>query len=387
MGEHGRPPAWVEAFTAGLKQLSGEATVTVVARDAAGRLPAASMPRATVIVFEHGPGPLDADALPALQAFLSGGRGCVVLGATPAGWSAYPRFFDDVLGATAGEVFAGGAPMNVISLYPHPIFSGVPRFETKRPMPAFNLTAGDVQLIMEGTVGEQTTPLGWVRRRAAGRVVHLVPSGGDLWADASYRRLVANAVLWSAGVPIADAVAGVQRTFMPESYPGSIALTLPNGPSVCLDPVRGGINYVWDGDFVDLRPRWLTKQGAPARIFGDVFYVEKAWQPLRAGSPGAPPDFQFRGYALRDGLPEFHYVVGGRDVFERISSAEKGTGIVRRFRVGAGERPLWMTLESQTGAEVILRGLERDGPAASYAARAAGEFTIEIRRREGGGIR
>jgi hypothetical protein len=52
---------------------------------------------------------------------------------------------------------------------------------------------------------------------------------------------------------------------------------------------------------------------------------------------------------------------------------------VRQFRVAPGATTLWLRLEPQTNAEIVLRGLERDGNVASFPSHAAGEFTIEIR--------
>ena len=169
---------------------------------------------------------------------------------------------------------------------------------------------------------------------------------------------------------------------MPDSYPGAFAITFPNGPGVCFDPVRGGINYIWDGEFVDLRPRWRTKQGEPARPIGEVFYRESEWQPMRGGTPDGPADFEFRGYALHDGYPEFHYSVGGRDVRERLTTLADGT-LVRKFHVGAGAAPLWIRFEPQPDAAVSVRGLERDGATGCFSSRAGGEFAIEIRRGKG----
>jgi hypothetical protein len=67
-------------------------------------------------------------------------------------------------------------------------------------------------------------------------------------------------------------------------------------------------------------------------------------------------------------------------VHERLTAVEGG-GLRRTFRVGPGTTPLWLVLEPQTEAAVTIRGLERDGNVATFASRAAGEFTIEIRRR------
>jgi len=377
-----------ESFRAALaktleRTLGTGVTVTSAAKNADGTLSLASLRSAHAAVFVRGPGPLGDGDTAELRSFLKAGKGSVILAAARDKWDAVPGFFPEYLGAEPGGRFADGAPMSVINLFPHSIYTDVTRFETRQPMLLWHKLAADAQLIMEGTVGEDTTPLAWVRRRKTGRICHVVPAESALFSDASYLQIVANAVLWSDGRAIPHAQPIVQRTFMPESYPGSFAITFPNGPGVCFDPVRGGINFVWDGDFVDLRPRWLTKQGEPPRIFGKVFYREKAWQPLREGAPTRDSEFRFRGYALKAGGPEFHYQIDGRDIFEAISANAQGTGITRRFRVGAGAGPLWISLEPQTDAEIALTGLVRDGDHATFASASAGEFTIEIRRKSG----
>jgi hypothetical protein len=365
--------------------LRGTAVAPVAAGGAAGRLD--GLATADVVLVFRGPGVLDPADRARLRDFLQGGRGAVVLGAAAEAWPASADLLAEMLGAVAGGAFAGGAPLTVINLFPHPILSGVEHLDTREPVVSFGQLADDVQMIIEGTVGEATAPLAWVRRSPARRFCHVVLAGDDVAGTAVYQRLVANAVRWAGNRPIPGARPVVQRTFMPEAHPGSFALTFPGGPSVCLDPVRGGINYIWDSDFVDLRPRWITKQGAPARLFGAAFYAEKAWQPLRAGSPDDPGPLRFRGYTLKAGAPEFHYQVGGRDVFETITALEGGEGVVRTFRVGPGARPLWVNFEDQPGASVSTRGLERDGRAGTFAASAGGEFQIVIRRRIGGVIR
>lgn len=369
------------ALAANLQQDSNAATVTSAPLRPDGGLTLQPLRAAHAAVFVHGPGALNEPDAAALREFIGSGRGCVVLGATADAWTAEPRFVPEYLGATPNGIFGQGAPMAVINLFPHAIYTGVERFETRAPMPAWQKLAEDAQIIMEGTVGEETTPLAWLRRVAGGKICHLVPCSTALFEDPAYVQIVANAVRWSAGRAIPHAQPIVQRTFMPESYPGSFAITFPRGPTVCLDPVRGGINFISDGDYVDLRPRWLTKQGAPARVFGTVFYQEKAWQPLRAGSPTRESKFEFRGYTLQPEGPEFNYEIDGRAVHESLAATPDGLGVVRRFRVGAGHAPLWLNLEAQPDAEVVLQGLEHDGPNASFSAQTAGEFTIVIRRR------
>lgn len=387
IGAEGRSGRELDGLQAALERTSGPSGLAVVVTASAGggRLREA-LRSADVALVHRGPGALGADDAAALRDFLHSGKGLVVLGAEAQEWTAVPGFFPEILGADAGAIFAHGAPMTIINLFPHPICTGVVRFETGQAMAAYSKLEDDVQLIMEGTVGEETTPLAWVRRRPAGRVFHLVPADPGLMGDPVYRKIVANAVRWTAGRPIPGAQPSVQRTFMPDAHPGAFAITFPNGPGVCLDPVRGGINYIWDGDFVDLRPRWLTKQGAPARIFGGSFYRENRWQPLRLGAPGGEPNFRFRGYTLQAGGPEFHYEIDGRDVHETIRALDDGQGIVRQFRVAAGAQSLWVNLEAQPDAEVVTRGVERDGNTCCFPSHAAGEFTIEIRRKPGGSL-
>ncbi|MFM7748924.1 MAG: hypothetical protein ACKPB0_00730, partial [Opitutaceae bacterium] len=279
--------------------------------EANGSVRGSSPAQAEALLILRGPGPA---AAPDVRRLMETGRPTVVIGADPAAWGGSAGFIAERLGADRGVAFAGGTPLRTISLFPHPILTGTEKLETEEAIPTWTKLAEDAQLIMEGITGEETTPLAWVRTTGSGRIGHLVPSTPTLLATPEYRRIITHALLWTARRPIPGAMPVLQRTFLPESHPGAFAITFPEGVGVCLDPVRGGVNFAWEGDFVDLRPRWLTKQGAPARIFGPAFYTEKTWQPLRAGAPGANSSWRFRGYALRDGAPEFRYAVAGREV-------------------------------------------------------------------------
>jgi hypothetical protein len=381
---------WVEAPSAGAgADALGRALAAHVDLDRAPTPRGASVARGAggiakghldAVVVVGGPGAkLSADELAWWRELLASDAGLVVIGAEPDQWPA-ALALKSWLGATAAGPFAEGASLSVINLFPHPILGGITRLETTRPAQRYPPLPDDAWMIIEGTAGEATTPLAWVRARARGRLCHLALAGPELFADPAYQQLVANALHWTARRAVPHARPVVQRTLMPEAHPGAFAVTLPDGPSLCLDPVRGGVSYVWEGDFADLRPRWLTKQGEPARIGGEVFYRETGWQPWRADAPDAEPRFEFLGYALEEGYPEFHYRIGGRDVYESFRGAPGG-GLLRRIRVGAGTATLWLRLEPQAGARVELRGLERDGDFACYAGREAGEFTIEISRR------
>jgi len=325
----------------------------------------------------------------AVRKFLERGGGMVVLGSGAGTWTDWPEFEPDVLGARYGAKFANGAPMRVINLYPHSIFTGVDHFETTQAMWRCDL-GSDVQVIMEGTVGEDTVPMGWVCRHRGGRVACFQPGGRFLLGDPQFRGIISNSVLWAAKHPVPGARTLVQRTCMRDAYPGALAVSFPGGPSLCFDTVRGGINYIWDGDFVDLRPWWTARHGDPLRTFaarfsGDILYRERSLSPaLHLGSGNDQSVFHFRGFRLgKDGCPELLYSVGGREITEELHPVIGGMGVECTFRVASGASPLWLRLEGGSSADIAVAGAARDGDYVRFDAAAAGVFDVTIRGRTG----
>src|SRR5690606_11192326 len=73
----------------------------------------------------------------------------------------------------------------------------------------------------------------------------------------------------------------VYRTMMPDAGPSAFAVRFQeSGVALCYDPVRGGVNYVWNGGF-DLKPTVSGKINKLAVVEGLPFYQEKEWYPLR----------------------------------------------------------------------------------------------------------
>jgi type 1 glutamine amidotransferase len=322
-----------------------------------------------------------------LRRYVEGGRGLVVLGAGGGVWSDWPEFGPEILGVRCGGIFAQGAPLRIISLFPHPIFTGVERFDTAQTIIRCEVDPED-QVVMEGTSGEETTPMGWVRREGRGRVVALVAAAPSQMGDADFLRLLANSVRWAADRPIPGAQTLVQRTSMADAFPGALAICFPAGPSLCYDTVRGGINYIWNGDFVDLHPWWTARHGDPLRAFaarysGEAIYREKDLSAaMHVGTRGEQSAYHFRGYRLRgDGFPELYYTVGGREVTEDLEAAADGVGVVRTFHVSAGAAPLWLKLSGDSAAEIAVGGAERDGNLVHFDAPGGGDFSVTIRQR------
>ena len=359
------------------------AKVTVIAGSASAAMPSLSTLRTCdAALFYACNGELGAENARLLRAFLDAGKGLVVVRPGEKPWRSWAEFAPQVLGAKLDGKFANGYPMHVINLFPHAIFTGVTRLETRQQMPQYVELAGDAQMIMEGTVGEATAPLAWLRQLGPSRICCVLPGDADLFRDPDFERLLRNALLWTTRHPIPGARALVQRSYLADAYPGALSVTLPGGPVLCWDPVRGGMSQVWDGDFVDLRPRWITKQGQPARIGGEEFFRDAGRGPFWLGSGADEVPFQFKGYSVAGEFPELYYEVGDRAIREELRPLPSGMGVSRRFHVGPGTTPLWYRVDPQAAAEVVATGLQREDRGFAFASKGAGEFTIEVRQRK-----
>jgi len=346
-----------------------------------------SAEQADLAVVWRGPGARDSSGAAAFARFLERSRALVVLGADPAAWPGGEPEVAALLGAAPGGSFAQGAAPTVLSDYGHPITTGVTEPSAPPPLRLWSGLAADTFVLQEATAGEETAPLAWIRKGATRRLVHLAALNAATLREASGRRLVTQAVWWSTGRPVPSATPQVQRTVLPDAHPGSFALTFPEGVGVCLDPVRGGINYLWAGEFADLRPRWLTKQGAPARLDGPVWYqesAEPAWR-MAAGGPAAP--WRFRGHTARAGTTEFHYEITGRTVTERPTPLPEGQGLTRHFTVGPGKHTLWLRLAPQAGVRIDVTGAQREADHAAFTEESGGEFTVRLLRADGEAVR
>ena len=305
-----------------------------------------------------------------------------MLAADPAVWPGGAPALATLLGATPGGDFAQGAAPTVLSDYGHPITTGITEPPSAHPLRLWSGFAADSFVLQEATVGEETVPLAWIRKDSARRLVHLAALTPVSLRETNAQRMITQAVWWALGKPVPGAASHLQRTVLPDAHPGSFALTLPAGVGICLDPVRGGINYVWAGEFADPRPRWLTKQGAPARLDGPVWYRETAEPAWRTAAEGPAAAWRFRGHSTRDGMPEFHYEIAGREVWERLTAAPDGRSLTRRFTVGPGPQALWLRLAPQAGVAIEVSGARQSAEHAGFTGEVAGEFTVRLRRQD-----
>ena len=147
----------------------------------------------------------------------------------------------------------------------------------------------------------------------------------------------------------------VQRGFLPDSSPRSIAVGLPGGVSFCFDVAECRLRYAWSGGFLNMKPTWHDRGAAPPELGGAKFFTAPDTMTLRAGDRGAPPRVKFLGYALIKGLPEFRYQVDGADVKQRITAVEGG-GLCCTFEVNDTAAPV--TFLPPANAKVTAAGRE-----------------------------
>lgn len=336
----------------------------------------------TAVFFVRRKTPAPAD-LALIREFVDSGKGFVALRTTSHAWENWPEFDQDVLGAKYRGTFAKKPTSAIVNVYPHAVFTGNETFAgyADQEIYAYENLASDAQVLMEAVVGEKTVPLAWARVHRGGRVFYLAPGGIDYFRNPRYQGVVGNAVLWVARRPIPGATAIVQRTFMPDAAPGAFAVTFPEGPGACYDPARGGLNYIWEGDFVDLRPRWTTKQGEAPNLFGPIYFKDREPQPWRTGSDARGADYQFLGYRLGKAGPTFKYTVDSRGVEETWQALAGGTGLKRIFRV-EGRGPLWLMVPDQPDAELTVTGATREKDRVRFEPTAAHTaFELTIRRK------
>jgi hypothetical protein len=170
----------------------------------------------------------------------------------------------------------------------------------------------------------------------------------------------------------------VYRTMMPDSGPSSFAVGLGADFGLSYDPGRGGVNYIWRGEFADLGPTVRAKINNPAEIRGAIVYRESIRYPLRLNDREREPKFEFKGYSLLGDAVEFRYLLDGVLVREEIRASPDGRGVARRFRLSGPLERWWYLVEPQPGVEVSSAEGFWNEQRTSLSGSGGREFTIVV---------
>ena len=169
-----------------------------------------------------------------------------------------------------------------------------------------------------------------------------------------------------------------QRIFMPNSGPASIAVALPGNLNYCWDAGQCRLRYAWRGPFIDASAHWLGNGREPASVPKEPWWsAEKGKFPFKIADAGASPAVKFLGYKIAAGLPEFHYEVGGAEVFETITPAPGDTGLVLHYRIPKLAHPLEFSLAPANAKLASSAGAFDSGNLRLTPAQAA-DFTVTL---------
>lgn len=161
----------------------------------------------------------------------------------------------------------------------------------------------------------------------------------------------------------------VQRIFMPNASPASIAVALDDTNSLCWDAGSCRLRYAWTGGFIDGFPYWQGNGSSLAKVTGTVKYTEQA-------SPfGKDVAVKFLGYKVMGGLPVFRYSAGGQTVTESYSPVSEGTGFVRSFTV-VTKAPLILDFPAQSGVSITTDKGKLEGGKLTLTPAEAAAFTL-----------
>jgi hypothetical protein len=172
----------------------------------------------------------------------------------------------------------------------------------------------------------------------------------------------------------------VFRTFMPGAGPSAFGVVLRPALALCYDPLRGGVNQVWEGT-LDLKPTLQAKINQPAQVQGRVFYQETTVQPLRVDDAGKVPERRFKGYRYGRSSVTFEYTLDGVPIHETLSATEDGRGLQRVFNLPP-EVTLYLIADAQVNAEVTFEGGTEVSPGVWKLTGAPGAvFSVKIQPR------
>ena len=178
--------------------------------------------------------------------------------------------------------------------------------------------------------------------------------------------------------PADSATAIVHRTFMPNSSPAAIAVSLPGGHSFCWDAGNCRLRYVWRGGFIKKNGsfgRWRTLP----TIEGQIYHQESNF-PIRFESWNEqPPETDFMGYRMVGGIPEFRYQANGVEFTEFLAKLPGMSGLSRRFKIENPPSDLFFKVDPDEGVEMSCGKQMAANGMFSVSREDAKDFTVIMR--------
>ncbi len=166
------------------------------------------------------------------------------------------------------------------------------------------------------------------------------------------------------------------RLFMPDSNAASVAIMLPGDINLCWDAAACRPRYVWRGGGVDISAYWKGNGAGRVKLVGDKVWSAGAEHPLHF-SKGKDPAVAFKGYALVQGYPEFHYTIDGVLVKELLKESDGGKGLIQSFTVDSDKPLLYVVDAAQATLFSSSAGAFKDGTL-NVPAKIGRSFTVTL---------
>jgi len=135
-----------------------------------------------------------------VKAYFAAGRPVVGVRTASHAFQNWLEFDKEVLGGNYRGHYGAGPKAQVTVLDPargHPVLAGVGPLASPYSLYKNTGLADDVTLLANATAGDKTEPVTWTRVHNGGRVFYTSLGGPEDFADAGFRRMLANALFWT----------------------------------------------------------------------------------------------------------------------------------------------------------------------------------------------
>ena len=141
------------------------------------------------------------DPLAHVKKHCQAGKPVVGLRTASHGFQTWLEFDKEVLGGSYNGHYGTG-PITEVKFAEkakgHAILAGVKPFTSAYSLYKNTGAAADIELLATGVIPGHTEPLAWTRVRNGGRVFYTSLGGPDDFRNENFRRLVVNAIFWTA---------------------------------------------------------------------------------------------------------------------------------------------------------------------------------------------
>ena len=175
---------------------------------------------------------IDGEQLDRVKRYCSSGRPVVAVRTASHGFQNWLEMDQEVLGGNYHDHYGNGPTYRVRipkDATDHPVLDGVPEIKSRHSLYKNEPISEDAEILMKGYLPKHTEPVTWVREYKGARVFYTSLGGQSDFEGAGFRRLLANALFWTAKRPI-EHVELPPLPAMPPKMDGMITL-----------PVRGRV--------------------------------------------------------------------------------------------------------------------------------------------------